>query len=49
MQVQGRSCQEGPVFLACQFSGREGISRVLRLGDGWERAGSSAFLRLVLQ
>ena len=49
VQVQGRSCQEGPVLLACQFGRREGVSRVLGLGGGWEREeGSSAFLRLVL-
>ena len=37
------------MFLPCQFSGREGVSRVLGLGGGWEREeGSSAFLRLVL-
>ena len=50
VQVQGKSCQEGPVFLACQFGRREGVSRVLGLGGGWEREeGSSAFPRLVLQ
>ena len=40
MQIEGRSCQ---------FRRREGVSKGLGLGGGWEREeDSSAFLRLVL-
>ena len=37
-------------FLPGQFRRGDGVCKVLRLGDGWEREeGSSAFLRWVLQ
>ena len=50
VQIQGRSCQEAVGFLPGQFRRGEGVCKVLRLGDGWEREeGSSAFLRWVLQ
>ena len=50
VQIQGRSCQEAVGFLPRQFRRGEGVCKVLRLGDGWEREeGSSAFPRLVLQ